>query len=55
MLAKRIPSIIPPMTLEQAIDSTKIRSICGLSLDPIHCFVATAPSTPPTTPSPTSA
>jgi magnesium chelatase family protein len=43
MIAKRIPTIIPPMTLEEAIESTKIHSICGLLLDPGHSFVATRP------------
>jgi len=43
MLAKRIPTIIPPMTLEEAIETTKIHSICGLLLDPGHSFVATRP------------
>ncbi|MEO8354024.1 MAG: YifB family Mg chelatase-like AAA ATPase [Chthoniobacteraceae bacterium] len=43
MLAKRIPTIIPPMSLEEAIESTKIHSICGLLLDPGHSFVATRP------------
>jgi len=43
MLAKRIPTIIPPMTLEEAIETTKIHSICGLLLDPDHSFVATRP------------
>ncbi|HYR58908.1 MAG TPA: YifB family Mg chelatase-like AAA ATPase [Chthoniobacteraceae bacterium] len=43
MLAKRMPTIIPPMTLEEAIESTKIHSICGLLLDPAHSFVATRP------------
>ncbi len=42
MLAKRIPTIIPPMTLDEAIDTTKIHSICGL-LDPKHSFVAVRP------------
>ena len=36
MIAKRIPTIIPPMTLNEAIESTKIHSICGLLLDPEH-------------------
>ena len=43
MLAKRIATIIPPMTLEEAIESTKIHSICGLLLDPAKSFVATRP------------
>ncbi len=43
MIAKRIPTIIPPMTLDEAIESTKIHSICGLLLDPEHAFVATRP------------
>ncbi|MGB8170089.1 MAG: YifB family Mg chelatase-like AAA ATPase [Chthoniobacteraceae bacterium] len=43
MLSKRVPTIIPPMTLEEAIESTKIHSICGLLLDPAHSFVAARP------------
>lgn len=30
MLSKRIPGIMPPMSLEEAIETTKIHSICGL-------------------------
>ncbi|HON07175.1 MAG TPA: YifB family Mg chelatase-like AAA ATPase, partial [Verrucomicrobiota bacterium] len=30
MLAKRIPSILPPLTLEEALETTKIHSIVGL-------------------------
>ncbi|MDI6851850.1 MAG: magnesium chelatase domain-containing protein, partial [bacterium] len=30
MLARRIPSILPPMTLEEALETTKIYSISGL-------------------------
>jgi len=42
MAAKRLPTIIPPMSLAEAIDTTKIHSICGL-LDPDHSFVAVRP------------
>ncbi len=30
MLAKRIPSILPPMTFEEALDTTKIHSVAGI-------------------------
>jgi magnesium chelatase family protein len=43
MIAKRLPTIIPPMTLEEAIESTKIHSICGLLLNAANAFVATRP------------
>lgn len=42
MLSKRIPTILPPLSLEEAIETTKIHSICGL-LDGKHSFVATRP------------
>ncbi len=42
MLAKRIATIIPPMSLEEAIESTKIHSISGL-LGMERAFVATRP------------
>lgn len=42
MLAKRIPTIIPPMTLDEAIETTKIHSICGL-LDEANAFVSRRP------------
>ena len=43
MISKRVPTIMPPMTLEEAIETTKIHSIAGLLLDPAHSFVATRP------------
>lgn len=42
MLAKRMPTIIPPMSLEEAIESTKIHSISGM-LNGEQAFVATRP------------
>lgn len=42
MLSKRIATIIPPMSLEEAIETTKIHSIAGL-LGGDSSFVATRP------------
>ncbi len=42
MLAKRLPTIMPDMTEEDAIETTKIHSITGL-LDPKHAFLTTRP------------
>ena len=42
MLSKRIATIIPPMALEEAIETTKIHSIAGL-LGAEKSFVATRP------------
>jgi magnesium chelatase family protein len=42
MLAKRIPSILPPMTLEEALEATKIHSIAG-KLDAHESLIATRP------------
>lgn len=42
MLSKRIATIIPPMSLEEAIETTKIHSIAGLLGDG-SSFVATRP------------
>ncbi len=43
MIAKRIATIIPAMSLEEAIESTKIHSICGLLLKSGRAFVAARP------------
>lgn len=42
MLAKRIPTILPPMSFEEAIETTKIHSVSGL-LAPSHGLVGTRP------------
>ncbi len=42
MLAKRVTTILPPLSLEEAIETTKIHSVCGL-LDSQNSFVATRP------------
>ncbi len=42
MLAKRIPTILPPMSLDEAIETTRIHSIAGL-LDDSRGLVGTRP------------
>lgn len=42
MLAKRVPSILPPMTLDEALETTKIHSIAGTLL-PHQALVARRP------------
>jgi magnesium chelatase family protein len=42
MLAKRLPSILPPLTLDEALETTRIHSIVGL-LAPGQALVTTRP------------
>lgn len=42
MLAKRIPTILPPMTLEEAIETTRIHSVAG-TLEDSRGLVGTRP------------
>lgn len=42
MLAKRLPTILPPLTFEEAIETTKIHSVAGL-LPPDTALIATRP------------
>jgi magnesium chelatase family protein len=42
MIAKRIPSILPPFTLREAIETTKVHSVCGL-LNAERRFVTSRP------------
>ena len=42
MLSKRVASILPPMTLDEALETTKIHSIAG-TLPPHHALVSRRP------------
>jgi len=42
MLAKRLPSILPNMTLEESVETTKIYSVCGL-VSPKNPIINTRP------------
>jgi magnesium chelatase family protein len=36
MLAKRVPSILPPLTLKEALETTKIHSVAGKMGTELH-------------------
>ncbi len=42
MLARRIPTILPPLTLEEALETTKVHSILGL-VTPAHPLIVRRP------------
>ena len=42
MLARRLPTILPPMHLEEAIEVTGIHSVCGL-VSPGHPLITARP------------
>lgn len=42
MLARRVPTILPPLTTEEALETTKIHSVSG-NLDSEHGILATRP------------
>lgn len=46
MLAKRLPTILPPLTFEEALETTKIYSILGL-LPPGQALITSRPFRPP--------
>ncbi|HEY0791910.1 MAG TPA: ATP-binding protein [Chthoniobacterales bacterium] len=50
MIAKRIPSILPPLTLAEATATTKVHSVCDL-LAGNEAFVWDRPFRAPATPS----
>jgi magnesium chelatase family protein len=51
MLARRLTTILPDMTLPEALDTTRIHRVAGLTGDRT-AVVTTRPFRAPTTPSP---
>jgi len=51
MLAKRMPTILPPLTFEEALETTKIHSVAGV-LELAAGLVGKRPYRSPHTPSP---
>ena len=47
MLARRLPGILPPLTLQEAVEATRIHSVAGL-LAPGEPLLRTVPFEPPT-------
>jgi predicted ATPase with chaperone activity len=52
MLARRLATILPDMTLAEAIETTRIHRVAGLT-GRHTAFITTRPCRTPTTPSPT--
>ena len=43
MLARRVPTILPELTLEEALEATKIHSVCGYSSNFVNGILTTRP------------